>query len=165
MLHRKAMDLACRFAFRTGFPLARAWWWLRRPHHEGALVAVIVGHEILLVRSSYRRQWGLPGGSIRRREAPEAAARRELMEETGLSGLGLSPAGQAYGLWDWQRDRVYFFEARPERLPALRLDNREIVAARLVPLHEARRLHLTGPSAAYPAAAYLAGAKTAGGEQ
>jgi 8-oxo-dGTP diphosphatase len=44
--------------------------------HERALVAVYVGSALLLVRSSYRRAWNLPGGSVRRGETPEATAAR-----------------------------------------------------------------------------------------
>jgi 8-oxo-dGTP diphosphatase len=39
---------------------------------------------ILLVRQSYRRHWGFPGGLLRRREAPEDGVRREVLEEVGL---------------------------------------------------------------------------------
>ncbi len=39
---------------------------------------------ILLVRQSYRRHWGFPGGLLQRREAPEDGVRREVLEEVGL---------------------------------------------------------------------------------
>lgn len=39
---------------------------------------------LLLVRQSYRRRWGLPGGLLQRGERPEDAARREVAEEVGL---------------------------------------------------------------------------------
>lgn len=67
-------DRAWRLAYRVGFALARTWWNLRRPAHEGALVAIWVEARLLLVRSSYRRAWNLPGGGIRPTETPEAAA-------------------------------------------------------------------------------------------
>ena len=103
-------DLAWRTVFRLGFPVARLWWRLRRASHEGALVAIHVGPALLLVRSSYRRAWNFPGGGVRPGEAPEAAARRELSEEIGLTVPALHPAGTIDGFWDGRRDRVHLFE-------------------------------------------------------
>jgi 8-oxo-dGTP diphosphatase len=40
---------------------------------------------VLLIRHSYRGQWGLPGGLLRRGETPEVAAVREAKEEVGLA--------------------------------------------------------------------------------
>lgn len=142
-------DLAWRTAFRVGFPLALAWWRLRGGTHRGAVVAVHVGPALLMLRSSYRAAWNFPGGGIKPRETPEAAARRELAEETGIEAPALLPAGTASGLWDWRQDQVTFFELHLDRLPALRLDNREITAARLVRPEDLPGLPLTGPVAAY----------------
>src|SRR6201999_206118 len=119
------IDSVWRISLRVGFRLARAWWHLRRPDHEGALVAIYVGQALLLLKSSYRAEWNFPGGSIRPGEAPDAAARREMEEEIGLSVDALLPAGSASGIWDGRRDRVHFFELRLDRMPELRLDNLE----------------------------------------
>lgn len=143
------IDALWRMALRVGFRLARVWWHVRRPRHEGALVAIYVGQALLLLKSSYRAEWNFPGGSIRPGEAPEAAARREMEEEIGLSSCPLVPAGSACGIWDGRRDQVYFFELRLDRMPELRLDNREIVAAQLASPEELRGLALTGAVVAY----------------
>jgi 8-oxo-dGTP pyrophosphatase MutT (NUDIX family) len=139
----------------TGFRLARVWWHIRRPDHEGALVAIYVGRALLLVKSSYRTEWGFPGGSIHAGETPDAAAQREMDEEIGLSPHPSHPpyplhaAGSVCGIWDGRRDRVHFFELHLDRLPDLRLDNREIVAAHLASPEELHSFAVTAPVAAY----------------
>jgi 8-oxo-dGTP diphosphatase len=143
------LDMAWQIGLRLAFPLARFWWQVRRQHHEGALVALYVGQALLLVRSSYRIAWNFPGGGIRRGEIPEAAAKRELAEEIGLTIGSLLPAGSACGVWEGRRERVYFFELHLDRLPPLQVDNREIVASRVVPLNDLRGMALTGPVIAY----------------
>lgn len=143
------IDSVWRMALRLVYPLARAWWHVRRPRHEGALVAIYVGQALLLVKASYRAQWNLPGGSVRPGEAPDAAAKREMEEEIGLSSYALIPAGSVYGTWDGRRDRVHFFELHLDCLPELRIDNREIVAAHLASPEELQGIALTAPVAAY----------------
>jgi 8-oxo-dGTP diphosphatase len=113
------------------------------------MVAVYIGPALLLVRSSYRIGWHLPGGGVRRGEMPEAAARRELAEEIGLAASALLPAGVICGIWDGRRDRVHFFELRLVEVPKLQIDNREIIAARLTSPSELHRMVLTAPVAAY----------------
>jgi 8-oxo-dGTP diphosphatase len=39
---------------------------------------------VLLVRHSYRRKWGVPGGLLKRGEFPEVGLRREVREEVGI---------------------------------------------------------------------------------
>jgi 8-oxo-dGTP diphosphatase len=143
-------DMVWQTAFRLGFPLVRLWGRLWRRPHAGALVAIHVGQAVLLVRSSYRIAWNFPGGGIRRGETPEAAAKRELSEEIGLTPeAALLPAGDACGVWDGRQDRVHFFELRLDRLPGLQLDHREIVAAQLFSPDELCGVVVTGPVAAY----------------
>jgi len=85
----------------------------------------------------------------RRGETPEAAARRELAEEIGLSASTLLPAGFTDTIWDRRRDRVHFFEVRLVELPELQLDNREVIATRLTSPVELQRMALTGLVGAY----------------
>ena len=130
MSSTRPVDAAWQLAFRLGFPLARVWWRLRGARREGALVAVYVDQALLIVRSSYLKEWNFPGGGIKRGETPDAAARRELAEEIGLIAPRLLPAGEEMGEWDGCEYCLHFFELRLDRIPKLYLDHREIVEAR-----------------------------------
>jgi hypothetical protein len=72
-----------------------------------------------------------------------------LVEEIGLRASGLLAVGSTCGTWDGRRDRVHFFELRLAELPELRLDNREVIAARLTSPAELQSMVVTGPLAAY----------------
>jgi ADP-ribose pyrophosphatase YjhB (NUDIX family) len=94
-------------------------------------VAIWHAGEVLVVRTSYRRLWDLPGGGIRLGETARAAALRELREEIGLA-LGadrLTCAFEHEALWEGRRDHVTIFEVALAAPPALAPDGREIVAA------------------------------------
>lgn len=112
-------------------------------------MAIYVGRALLLVRTSYVAGWHLPGGGVRRDETPDAAARRELVEEIGLTTSALLPAGITCGTWDGRRTRLHFFELQLLELPRLQIDNREVIAARLTSPSELHAMVLTGPLAAY----------------
>ena len=75
-----------------------------------------------------------PGGGVRRGEEPREAARRELREELDLvvGPDDLVFAREMVVDWDFRRDHVRVFELRLHEEPVLRIDNREVVAARFV---------------------------------
>lgn len=74
-----------RFGYRTASRLLAAYRFVRRPTVRGVRCALTRDGEVLLVRHTYGdRRWALPGGLMRRREAPEATAQREMREELGL---------------------------------------------------------------------------------
>jgi 8-oxo-dGTP diphosphatase len=126
-----ATDAVMRRLMWLGYKVVRLWWFVRRPHHDGAVVAVWHDGRILLLRHSYRRLFGWPGGGVRRGEAPKAAALRELREELGWSvdPESLSLAVDYVLFWEYRRDHVWIFETVVEQLPMLTLDNREVVDA------------------------------------
>jgi 8-oxo-dGTP pyrophosphatase MutT (NUDIX family) len=110
--------------------LYEAWRRLARPHTHGALVAIWHGEELLLVETSYRRSWGLPGGGIGRGETARQAAVRELAEELGLR---VAPE-QLLDPWSITErgagglNTVMIFALQAEQRPAVAVDGLEIVA-------------------------------------
>ena len=72
-----------RIAYKAVSPFMRLY--MTQKHLRVRILIVNEHKEVLLVRSWLGHQsWSLPGGGIRRREAPVRAAIRELAEETGL---------------------------------------------------------------------------------
>ena len=72
-----------RVGYRLAYLTLRLWWFVRRPATNGAAVALWHAGKVLMVRTSYRGCYSLPGGFVRRGEPSEQAARRELREELG----------------------------------------------------------------------------------
>ncbi len=69
--------------------------------------------EVLLVRHTYVDGWYLPGGGVERGETAEAAARKELLEETGLKvGDNLILLGVYKNLSASKRDHVLLFRVQ-----------------------------------------------------
>lgn len=81
------------------------------------------GHILLVTRD--RGRWALPGGTIKRGEAPIEAARRELLEETAITGAPLSYLFEFGGLN--KRHHVFLSEQHGEVEPVA---SREIVRCR-----------------------------------
>lgn len=116
--------------YRLAALLYEAWRWLVRPHTHGALVAIRHRSQLLLVETSYRRSWGLPGGGLHRDETSRQAAVRELKEELGLT---VQPE-QLLTPWTMTERvagglntvTIYCLEAREQ--PKVVIDGLEIVA-------------------------------------
>ena len=86
---------------------------------------------VLLVRHSYRRRWGLPGGLLERGEEAVAGARREALEEVGIE---VELEGEPAVVVDPDARRVdVVFRARPvpgADLEAITPRSPEVVDAR-----------------------------------
>jgi 8-oxo-dGTP pyrophosphatase MutT (NUDIX family) len=142
------IDASIRLGYRGAHALLRAYWLVRRPETRGAMVAVWHGGELLLVRTSYRPGWTLPGGYVERGESPSEAAARELAEEVGLHVApgDLAHAYHGTHVIEHRDDTVDVFELHLEAPPRPRVDRREIVeAAFMTPreaLERARMPHL-----------------------
>ncbi|MGH2692148.1 MAG: NUDIX hydrolase [Actinomycetota bacterium] len=67
------------------------------------------GPEVLLASRRTRRGelvWGLPKGLVEEGESPEAAALREVREETGHTGTIREPLGEVSYWFVWDGDRI-----------------------------------------------------------
>ena len=94
-----------RTAYRLGHPLAHAYWRLAQPTKRGVKCVLTRGDEVLLVRHTYgsSTRWELPGGGVKRREEPRAAARREAREELGVDIADWRPLGDLFERIDGKR--------------------------------------------------------------
>ncbi len=74
---------------------------------------------LLLVRHRYGRSdlWMLPGGGIARGEAPEAAAMRELAEETGCRLTDVVALARYEAVAEGRRDTVFLFRGLTADVP------------------------------------------------
>ena len=90
--------------------------------------------DLLLVRHSYRKRWGVPGGLLRRGETPDEALRREVREEVALE---VELSGEPVVVVDPPGRRVdVVFRAGPTddgRLDSLRPTSPEIIEVRWFP--------------------------------
>jgi 8-oxo-dGTP pyrophosphatase MutT (NUDIX family) len=122
-----------RVGYRVAYWLLRVYWFLLRPRVSGVKCLLTDGDLVLLVRHTYGdRRWDLPGGTMRRREQPIAAARREIAEELGIEVDEWESLGELSSYVYFRHDRLYCFQAEL-RDPELTLDLGELSVARWFP--------------------------------
>lgn len=99
--------------YRLAFRVLRAYWFVFRPTKRGVKCVLTRGNEVLLVRHTYgdRQLWELPGGAIKRGEAPLDAARRETREELGLTISDWRELGHFTAREEHRHDTLYCFGA------------------------------------------------------
>lgn len=146
-----ASDRVARAGLRVGWLLVQAWWRLRRPTLRGAHVVVRHRGRLLCVEHSYKRGLGFPAGSAHRGETPRETAARELREEVGIRARpeALRILCRFEHRWRYATEDAHFFGLELDAEPELRIDRREIVAARFRTPRELLAEPLLPPVRAY----------------
>src|SRR6185295_2798601 len=107
----------------------RLYWRVTKPVTFGVR-AVVLGPDgrVALVKHTYDRYWYLPGGAMKKGEAAEAAVRREIQEEIGVSDPAIErKLGTYFSTKEGKRDTIDVFVVR---VPALgKLQRFEIASA------------------------------------
>ena len=120
-----------RAVYRAGYPLARWYWRRAQPEKTGVKCVITRDPEVLLVRHTYgpETRWELPGGGVKRREEPRAAARREAHEELGVDIEDWRPLGDMFERIVGKRDTLWCYTA-PAGDREIVIDGTEIAEAR-----------------------------------
>ena len=123
-----------KYVYRLGYRVLMVYWFFTRPHTQGVKCLVQSGGKILLVRHTYGRgHWTLPGGGLKRAEALETAARREVREELGIALSSVRKVGEFFSRREFKHDTVHCFTAIAQGTTITR-DTKEIAIAGWFPI-------------------------------
>jgi ADP-ribose pyrophosphatase YjhB (NUDIX family) len=111
-----------------------------------AYVIVLVEEQMLVTKNwlGYQKKWRLPGGGVQPGEQPITAAQRELKEEVGISvheqNLELLRTDSFKSSLKYQ---YFLYVLRLPEMPALTIDNKEILSAEFVYIHELAKMQVS----------------------
>jgi 8-oxo-dGTP pyrophosphatase MutT (NUDIX family) len=125
-----------RLAYRCAYAALWAYRSVAKPALHGVKCVLVDSDRVLLVRHSYGpREWDLPGGGLKRSEAPLTAARREIREELGVDIDDWVAIGDVLSRFQRTKSTMYCFRA-DLHAPQITLDRGELLAARWFALDE-----------------------------
>jgi len=99
-----------KFFYRFLHPVRKLYWFLFRPKTYGVKCLIEHDGQFLMIRNTYgHKKWTFPGGGIEAGESLEAAARREVAEETGVHVPVLRYLGSFLHVHEYKDDTVHCF--------------------------------------------------------
>jgi ADP-ribose pyrophosphatase len=119
-------------------------------HHPGAAAVVAVDGvgDVALIRQFRHAAggfiWEVPAGTLARDESPDACARRELREETGLVAARWTPLGSILTTPGFSDERIHLYLARELSASTAALDHDEVLTTSRVPLRRALAMIVSG---------------------
>lgn len=119
-------------------------------HHPGAAAIVAVdGSGAVALIHQFRHAaggfiWEVPAGTLTPGESPDACARRELREETGLVAARWSSLGSILTTPGFCDERIHLYLAQELREGSAALDHDEVLTAQRVPLARALAMIVSG---------------------
>lgn len=122
-------------------------------HHTGSVVVLGVvegaGEPRILLEHQYRHaaqqfMWELPAGRIDKGEKELAAAKRELLEETGYTAKSWKRILRFYASPGFVAETMAIFLARGLRPGTAQPEEDEVIQVRLVPLSETVHMVMSG---------------------
>jgi len=113
-------------------PFQYLYYFLIRPKTYGVKVLIRRDNKFLFIRNTYYlKHWTFPGGGIEKNESPEQSARRETLEETGISISKLTLIGTYKSTRHYKRDTVYCFYGETKQ-NKISFDPREVLEAKWI---------------------------------
>ncbi len=99
--------------------------------------------EILIVKTTYKKHWSMPGGTVDQDESPKDACKRELREELGLD---LKPGKLLSVSYEWPKDDgievlMFYFNCSvlgQEQIEKIKLQEEEIEKYQFIKIEKIR---------------------------
>ncbi|MCB0187530.1 MAG: NUDIX domain-containing protein [Caldilineaceae bacterium] len=119
---------------KSAYRLYQLSWRITRPTVVGVRTLLLQDNQLLLVRHTYQHHWYFPGGAVKRGESLVDAARREALEEAGVTITGdLVLLGMYWSMAEGKNDHIAVFVGT-EFSVGNALDRWEIADCRWFPL-------------------------------
>lgn len=110
-------------------PLRKTYWFIFRPKTKGVKCLIENSERFLLTRLGYaHKKWTVPGGGVKKNETWEAAIRREVFEEVGITLGEIREIGEYNNVVEYKRDTVHVFHAIVPSAE-FKIDGMEVVEA------------------------------------